>query len=328
MVQLSRHYILEAARKVNPKVKVIIKYPQWYDQFHERGYDVTRETADFDRIWVGTETRDYTNKQWGGTVQFEGFFIMRWLGGLGGAKCGGGWFDPYGTSPATYIEQARQTVLAGARESMLFCYGSLQSDTGPKNIDALRASIPELLAVAREVARRHPAGVAAYKPASSHPGDEKVVFDFVGMLGLPLLPCHEFPAGSRTAFFSVHALKDPGFASQLQKFIKAGKPELLTDGLVKALGDEVNLQAPGVHVLAVKGVPKSLLELGQADLDPLRAALLKPLRVDFRAPNKTGLYLFSDGSRVIENFNDGPVEVQFNGKSETIPARGWAVNWK
>ena len=132
MVQLSRHYILEAARKVNPKVKIIIKYPQWYDQFHERGYDVARETADFDRIWVGTETRDYTNKQWGGTVQFEGFFIMRWLGGLGGAKCGGGWFDPYGTSPATYLEQARQTVLAGARESMLFCYGSLQSGHRPE----------------------------------------------------------------------------------------------------------------------------------------------------------------------------------------------------
>jgi hypothetical protein len=328
MVQLSRHYILEAARKVNPKVKVIIKYPQWYDQFHERGYDVARETADFDRIWVGTETRDYTNKQWGGTVQFEGFFIMRWLGGVGGAKCGGGWFDPYGTSPATYIEQARQTVLAGARESMLFCYGSLQSDTGPRNIEALRASIPELLAVAREVARRRPAGVAAYKPANSHPGDEKVVFDFVGMLGLPLLPCHEFPARSRTAFFSFQALKDPDFTSKLQKFIKAGKPVLLTDGLAKALGDKVNLQAPCVHILAVKGEPKSLLKLEQAEIDPLRAALLKPLRVDFRAPNKTGLYLFSDGSRVIENFNDGPVEVQFNGKSETIPARGWSTHWK
>jgi hypothetical protein len=328
MVQLSRHYILAAARKVNPKVKIIIKYPQWYDRFHERGYDVARETADFDRIWVGTETRDYTNKQWGGTVQFEAFFIMRWLGGLGGAKCGGGWFDPYGTTPATYIEQARQTVLAGARESMLFCYGSLQRDTGPANIEALRANIPELLTVAGKVAQRRPAGIAAYKPASSHPGDEKVVFDFVGMLGLPLLPCHEFPARSRAAFFSVHALKDPDFASKLQKFIKAGKPVLLTDGLVKALGDKVNLQAPGVHILSVKGEPKSLLELGPADLDPLRAALLKPLRVDFRAPNKTGLYLFSDGSRVIENFNDDPLEVRFNGKVEIIPARGWAAHWK
>ena len=328
MVQLSRHYILEAAHKVNPKVKVIIKYPQWYDQFHERGYDVARETADFDRIWVGTETRDYTNRQWGGTVQFEGFFIMRWLGGLGGAKCGGGWFDPYGTSPATYLEQARQTVLAGARESMLFCYGSLQSGTGPRNIEALRANIPELLSVARQVARRRPAGIAAYKPASSHPDGEKVVFDFVGMLGLPLLPCHEFPAKSRAAFFSVHALKDSDFPAKLQAFIKAGKPVLLTDGLVKALGDKVNLKASGVHILAVNGEPKSLLKLNQAELDPLRAALLKPLSVDFRAPNKTGLYLFSDGSRVVENFNNEPIEVQLNGNSETIPARGWAAHWK
>jgi hypothetical protein len=328
MAQLSRRYILEAAYKVNPKVEIIIKYPQWYDQFQERGYDVARETADFDRIWVGTETRDYTNRQWGGTVQYEGFFIMRWLGGLGGAKCGGGWFDPYGTSPATYLEQARQTVLAGARESMLFCYGSLQSGTGPRNIEALRANIPELLSVARQVARRRPAGIAAYKPASSHPDGEKVVFDFVGMLGLPLLPCHEFPAKAPAGFFSVHALKDPDFAVKLKAFIKAGKPVLLTDGLAKALGDKVSLQAPGVHVLAVNGDPKSLLKLSQAELDPLRAALLEPRRVDFRAPNKTGLYLFTDGSRVVENFNDEPIEVQFNGNSETIPARGWAAHWK
>ncbi len=328
LVQLSRHYILEAARRVNPKVKIIIKYPQWYDGFHERGYDVVRETANFDHIWVGTETRDYTNGRWGGTVQYEAFFIMRWLGSVGGAKCGGGWFDPYGTTPATYIEQARQTVLAGARESMLFCYGSLQRDTGPKNIEALRANIPELFAVAGEVARRRPAGIAAYKPPGSHPGGEKVVFDFVGMLGLPLLPCHEFPAESPAALFAVHALKDPTFATNLQAFIKAGKPALLTDGLIKALGDIADLKSSGVHTLAVKGEPKSLLKLTQSELDAVRAPLLKPLGLEFRAPNKVGLYLFTDGSRVVENFNDEPIEVQCNGKSETIPARGWKAVWR
>ena len=94
------------------------------------------------------------------------------------------------------------------------------------------------------------------------------------------------------------------------------------------MGDKVDLKASCVHILAVSGEPKSLLKLGQADLDPLRAGLLKPLGVDFRAPNKTALYLFRDGSRVIENFNDEPVEVQFNGNAEQIPARGWAVHWK
>jgi len=82
MVQVSRQRILAAARRANPHVKVIIKYPQWYDRFHERGYDVVWETADFDRIWVGTETRDYADKHGGGTAQYEGYFIMRWLGGM------------------------------------------------------------------------------------------------------------------------------------------------------------------------------------------------------------------------------------------------------
>jgi hypothetical protein len=211
---------------------------------------------------------------------------------------------------------------------VLFCFGSLQHETGPKNIEALRADIPELFAVADEVARRRPAGIAAYKPPSSHPGAEKVVFDFVGMLGLPLLPCHEFPAQSPAAFFSVHALKDPDFAAKLQEFIKTGKPVLLTDGLIKALGDKVELRASNVHTLAVKGAPKSLLSLGKEELDALRAPLLKSLGVELSAPNKTGLYLFTDGSRVIENFNDEPIEVRFNGKSEKVPARGWVAHWK
>ena len=186
--------VLGAAKRVNPKAKLIIKYPQWYDDFHNRGYEVLRETQDFDWIWVGTETRDYADKRWGGTPQYEAYFIMRWLGGIGGPKCGGGWYDPYGTTEATYLEQARQTVLGGARESMLFCYGSLQEDTGPRNVESLRDNIPELFAVADQVRQRTVVGVAAYKPANSHPENEPRVFDFVGMLGIPLVPCHEFPS--------------------------------------------------------------------------------------------------------------------------------------
>ena len=123
MIKVSRERVLQPAKAVNPNVKIIIKYPQWYDQFHNRGYEVVQETADFDRIWVGTETRDYADKQWGGKTQYEAYYIMRWLGVIGGAKCGGGWFDPFGTHEATYVEQARQTVLADAKEMLLFCYG-------------------------------------------------------------------------------------------------------------------------------------------------------------------------------------------------------------
>ena len=129
-----------------------------------------RETADFDRIWVGTETRNYADRQWGGTPQYEAFFIMRWLGGIGGPKCGGGWYDPYGTTERTYVEQARQTVLGGARESLLFCYGSLLTGTGPKNVAALRENIPELLAVAEQVGRRADRGRRRLQAAQQPPG--------------------------------------------------------------------------------------------------------------------------------------------------------------
>lgn len=328
MDRLSRDRLLGPAKQVNPRVKLIVKYPQWYDRFHERGYDVVRETADFDRIWVGTETRDYGDARWGGTVPYEGYFIMRWLGGIGGAKCGGGWYDWLGTTERTYVEQARQTVLGGALESLLFCYGGLQGTTGPKDVEALRANLPELLEVARQVRRRTPIGLAAYKPPNSHAKDESRVFDFVGMAGLPLAPCHQFPASAPAAFFSVHALKDGDLVRKLARFIQAGKPVLLTDGLARRLVGQVKLDARNVHILRVKGDPKSLLQLSQTELDEFRAPLLRPVKTSFHAPGRVALYLFKPAGWVVENFNDQPVEVELNGQKLTVEPRGWRWRWE
>jgi hypothetical protein len=328
MSRLSQERVIGPAKRVNPAAKLIIKYPQWYDNFHVRGYEVSRESAAFDRIWVGTETRDYEDKKWGGTPQYEAYFIMRWLGGIGGSKCGGGWFDPYGTTPSTYIEQARQTVLGGARESVLFCYGSLQNGTGPQNVESLRTNLPELLATARQVSRRQIVGLAAYKPSNSPPGKEPRAFDFVGMLGIPLVPCHEFPAGAAAAFFSMHALKDPDLVIRLKDFLSAGKRVLMTDGLAQALTNQVDLSAPNVQVLALHHNPKSLLELDEQQLNDIRKPLLQPFRCSFRAPNRVALYLFSDGSVVIENFRDEAATVNLNGKSLNVPARGWWQDWR
>jgi hypothetical protein len=211
---------------------------------------------------------------------------------------------------------------------MLFCYSSLLSDTGPKNVEALRTNLTELLAVSKEVGRRQPVGVAAYKPPNSHPEREARVFDFVGMMGLPLIPCHEFPTNAAAAFFSVHALKDPEFIPKLTEFLKAGKPVLLTDGLVQALTNSPTLSAPNVQLLAVKSEPKSLLQLDKERLDQIRANLLRPLQTSFAAPNRVALYLFGDKSWVIENFNDQDATVALKGKSLSIPARSWRYEWK
>lgn len=328
LVRISRDRILGPSRKVNPKTKLIIKYPQWYDRFHERGYEVVRETEDFDLIWVGTETRDYEDKRWGGKVQYEAYFIMRWLGGMGGEKCGGGWFDPYGTTEATYLEQARQTVLAGAKESVLFCYGALQQNTGPANVKALRSEIPDLLKVAEAVQQREMVGIAAYKPPNSSPEKEPYVFDFVGMMGLPLVPCHQFPESAPAAFFSVHALKDAKLVGRLKAFIASGKPALITDGLAIQIDGQVPLDGNNVQILQVQGEPKSLLNLTQDALDAIRRPVLEPLGHSFKAPNRVALYLMTDGSWVIENFNDEPVTVKLDGQERRIGPRDWSYEWK
>jgi len=328
MLRLSEDRVMAAAKRVNPKVKVIIKYPQWYEGFQDRGYDVARETAAFDRIWVGTEIRDFNDSHWGGVAQYEGYFIMRWLGGIGGEKCGGGWYDWLGTTEATYIEQARQTVLAGARESMLFCFGGLHRDTGPADIAALRANMPELLAVAREVRRREALGIAAYKPPNSNPLGDRSVFDFIGMLGLPLAPCHEFPTNAPAAVLSAAALGDTHLADELAHFIQTGKPLLLTDSLARRLVGRVNLMATNVYVLAVKSQPEGLLWLPPERLNELRAPLLNALHTTFQAPNKVALYLFTQGGWVVENFNDEPVEVALNGQTFSVSARGWRCHWE
>ncbi|MFZ2149135.1 MAG: hypothetical protein WAV28_18140 [Sedimentisphaerales bacterium] len=306
MVRMSRERILGPARAVNPDVKIIIKYPQWYDDFHNRGYEVSRETADYDRIWVGTETRDYDNKRWGGKVQYEAYYIMRWLGEIGGLKTGGGWFDPYGTTENTYVEQARQTVLAGAKEMLLFCYGSLLRDTGPANVEKLRTEIPGLYKLAALVRNKPIRGIIAPKPPNSDAYSEQYVFDFVGMLGLPLVPTAEIHTDVKAAFFSVHALKDPDFSGKLKKMLDDEKQVLITDGLAERL-DGVNLDDENLVILKVNGDPRSLLKLTREQLKPIRDKLSGPLGIKFDAPNKVALYLIGEDYLIVENFNDEPV---------------------
>ncbi len=303
MTQVSRDRILKPARAVNPNVKIIIKYPQWYDQFHNRGYEVVRETADFDRIWVGTETRDYADKRWGGTVQYEAYYLMRWLGVIGGAKCGGGWFDPFGTHEARYVEQARQTVLADAKEMLLFCYGALQRDTGPANVEKLRTEVPGLFQLAKLVRNQPLRGIAAPKPPNSDAYNEQYVYDLVGMLGLPLVPTNEIRTDVKAAFLPVHAFKDPQLRKKLSTMLNAGTPVLTTDGLANKISPTF-IGDKNLIVLKVNGKPKSLLDLTREQLKPIRDKLLAPLGIRFDAPNKVALYLIGDHCLAVENFND------------------------
>ena len=243
MLEVSRARVLVPAREVNPNVKIILKFPQWYDDFQNRGYVVDKEAALYDRIWVGTELRDPSSDQWGHKQQYEGFFIYRWLTDIGGAKTGGGWFDPYGTNPTLYLDQALTTVLAGAPETFLFHYGALTSSAYRAQAETFALHRQELESLSKFVADW--AGIPAYKPASSDPGKEEYIFDQIGMLGIPLLPTARFPEKARAALFTSHALEDREFVAKLAAFLKGGGTALISEGLAHGLNGDPRLFVQG-----------------------------------------------------------------------------------
>ena len=320
LMDVSRQDILEPARRVNPNVKVIIKYPQWYEEFHERGYDVVRETEAYDKIWVGTESRDWDDPRWGGRSPYMSYFIMRWLGGIGGAKCGGGWFDPYGTSPPTYLEQARQTVLAGAKEAFLFCYGSLVEQNGPANIEALRGEIPALFQLAELVKGQKVEGICALKPPNSDGDGNRYLYDFVGILGLPLAPASRIDPDAQAYFFPYQAGKDPQALEALRAGISSGKPTLVTQQFAEQYLKGNEPKAAGVIILDVTRDAWPLMNLNAETLQPIRDAMLRPFGMEFEAPTRVSLYLFGNSLVVIENFNDRPVDVRLKRTNVSTPA--------
>jgi len=202
---------------------------------------------------------------------------------------------------------------------LLFCYGALMRNTGPANVRKLRAEIPGLFELARLVRNKPIRGILAPKPPNSDAYDEQYVFDFVGMLGLPLVPTAEIGTDAEAAFFSVHALKEPGFSGKLKTMLDAEKPVLITDGLAKRLNN-ISTDDENLTVLKVSGNPRSLLKLNRRQLNPVRNKLLAPFGIRFDAPNKVALYLIGGNCLVVENFNDEPVDVSLE-FSKPVKAR-------
>jgi len=279
MLKMSRECVLGPARAANPNAKVILKFPQWYDRFQASGYIPDQQAALYDRIWVGTELRDPASDEWGHVQQYRGYFLYRWLAEVGGAKTGGGWFDPYGTTPATYLDQPLITVLAGAPEVFLFHYGALTSAEGRAQADALeprRARYEALAQYAKDFG-----GLPTYKPVSSESGNDEYIFDEIGMLGIPLAPTSHFPQNARAALFTVHALEDTEFVPRLSRFLAGGGTAFLSQELAHRLDRDPQLAGPASLDLA-KGEELKALDVGPGKLVVFSEALARLAYVDGR----------------------------------------------
>ena len=125
MDEAARSLILGPAKAINPKIKMVIKYPNWYEHFQGLGFNLETEPKLFDGIYTGTETRDRTGDQH--LQEYLGYSIFRYFENIKPGGNGGGWVDTYGGRyPDRYAEQLWLTLFAKAPEITLFDFGQLQ----------------------------------------------------------------------------------------------------------------------------------------------------------------------------------------------------------
>jgi hypothetical protein len=262
--EAARHLILAPARTVNPKVRVIIKYPNWYDHFHGLGFNLETGPQVFDAIYTGTETRDARRSDQH-LQPYHGYQIFRFLENLRPGHNAGGWVDTFGSRYADrYAEQLWLTLFAKAPEITLFDFGSIQMPVSKGlrapwqgqgtsfDFDAVAGPLrkddgsfgPELTwtrvagwslekidPVIGQLGK--PVGVAGYKPF--HSTGEDFLHNFMGMVGIPIDLRPEFPSDAPLVLLTEAAAHDPGIAVKIEGQLRAGKSVLITSGLLRAL---------------------------------------------------------------------------------------------
>jgi hypothetical protein len=258
MREASRDLVLGPAKQVNPRVKVIIKYPNWYEHFHGLGYDLAEQPKMFDAIYTGTETRDpvITDQL---LQQYESYSIYRYFANIrpdGGNL--GGWVDTFSVrSVDRYAEQLWDTLFAKAPEITLFNWNPMSEarplDPGTRpwaneatsfNWNAIARHHPgagwgtaanAALDVIDEVLGElgKPVGVASYRPP--HATGEDFLHNYIGNLGVPIELYPEFPSRADTILLTEAAAADPDIIGKIDQRLRAGAKVIVTSGFLKAM---------------------------------------------------------------------------------------------
>lgn len=235
LVSLIDPLVVQPAHRAHPSVRLIIKYPQWYDRFQLFGYDPVRMSAHFDQVWVGTEVRDPKTRRMGFVQPTEGYINFRWIASVAGPKVRGAWFDHIECSAQNFLDQAAQSVLAGAEELTLFNLGDVM---GHHPGDVLLASRwPQLVELAGRIRNQRREGIAFYKSPGSVGNENLYLADYLAMIGLPILPCARYPDHAKVAFLPVQAATDTELLEKMRRHLANGATLVLTPALVRVLGE-------------------------------------------------------------------------------------------
>ncbi len=324
LTEAARNLILGPARKVNPKVRVTIKYPNWYEHFPGLGFDLETGPQLFDAIYTGTETRDALRSDQH-LQPYHGYQIWRYLDNLRPGHNAGGWVDPFGSRYLDrYAEQLWVTLFAKAPEITLFDFRSIQMPVQKTqrapwqgqgtsfDFDAVVAPfkkedgsfVPDLTwtraagwalekidPVVGQLGK--PVGVKSYKPF--HSTGEDFLHSFMGMIGIPIDLRPEFPEEAPLVLLTEAAAQDPAIVGKIERQVRAGKSVMITSGLLRAL------QGKGIETIA---------ELRLLD----QRGLVEDFRVGFASPVKARkrilipqLHYFTNDSWPLIDAFDGPM---------------------
>jgi hypothetical protein len=282
--EAARNLLIKPARTVNPRVKMVIKYPNWYEHFQGLGFDLDQGPKLFDGIYTGTETRDpeITDQN---LQQYESYLIFRYFENIKPGGNGGGWVDTFSIRYIDrYAEQLWDTMFAKAPEITLFNWALLLQPIRPGDrarwqnlytsfdydhvVQSYQASAPagqpepSFARVAGYCLEQvdpivgklgKPIGIQSYKPC--HSTGEDFLHNYLGNLGIPMDLYPTFPTGADPVLLTESAKFDPQIVAKIKKQLAAGKSVVITSGLLRALQgrgieDIVELQCTDRKILA------------------------------------------------------------------------------
>jgi len=277
MREVSRDIVMGPAHQVNPRAKMIVKYPNWYEHFHGLGYDLEQQPKMFDAVYTGTETRDpiITDQL---LQQYESYGIYRYFSNIRPGGNLGGWVDTFSTrSVDRYAEQLWDTLFAKAPEITLFNWHPMSEaaavDAGTRSWAKMRTSFDwdsivrahphagwgtaanAALDIADNVLGElgKPVGIASYRPP--HASGEDFLHNYIGNLGIPIELYPSFPTSADTVLLTQAAAADPSIIAKIQQRLRAGANVIVTSGFLeatqgKAFEQLAEWQATG-HTIAI-----------------------------------------------------------------------------
>ena len=196
------------AHSINPNLKFVIKYPNWF--------------------YTGTESRTpFFNAQH--LQSYMSYSNIRLFDNTAPGRNGGGWIDPGGSAgnATVFTDQAEMTFLAGAKELMLFNYEMMLRDL------SLAALLGEKLYRTDRIMdlAGTPVGVSAYEAFDGDGEDQ--FYNYLGMRGIPVEPQPFFNDKAPAILLTQSSCIDEDVVKKTEKYVREGGTVIMTSGFFR-----------------------------------------------------------------------------------------------